>query len=165
MIFYARTSWYGLMYLLVVRGSLIPRILPMAILGGLMSALTCTGIFDRLIGVTEILSHPYSFQVYGTVFGSLSVSRLTIAYNRHWEGVTQVKVMYSKFTDACQLILSFDSLVRAYPISPMLHALSAHSSRRGAEGRVPGAELASERAYCRPRTTAACTRSRSVTTW
>jgi len=46
--------------------------------------------------------------VFGIVFGYMCILRLNISYNRYWEGVSQVKLMYSKWTDACLQILAFD---------------------------------------------------------
>eukprot|EP00322_Chrysochromulina_rotalis_P001240 CAMPEP_0115851404 /NCGR_PEP_ID=MMETSP0287-20121206/12466_1 /TAXON_ID=412157 /ORGANISM="Chrysochromulina rotalis, Strain UIO044" /LENGTH=526 /DNA_ID=CAMNT_0003305439 /DNA_START=109 /DNA_END=1689 /DNA_ORIENTATION=- len=56
----------------------------------------------------EFLAHPYTFQLVGLVFGYISVYRLTISYNRYWEGVTMVKNMHSKWADACGQVISFD---------------------------------------------------------
>ena len=40
MIFYKRTEWYGLQYLLKLDGSLLPKTLPSMILAGVISGLT-----------------------------------------------------------------------------------------------------------------------------
>ena len=33
----------------------------------------------------EFFGDPYSMQVYGIVFGYLSIARLTVSYQRYWE--------------------------------------------------------------------------------
>ena len=40
----------------------------------------------------------------------MSIARLNISFARYWEGVTQIKVMHSKWADAVMQILAFDRL-------------------------------------------------------
>ena len=35
--------------------------------------------------VKEAFGDPYSMQMYGIVFGYLSIARLTVSYQRYWE--------------------------------------------------------------------------------
>ena len=58
----------------------------------------------------ETFDHPYAFQLFGIVFGYLTVARLNWSYNRYWEGVTHIKVMHSKWADAATQVLAFDRL-------------------------------------------------------
>jgi len=113
MIFYERTNWYGLSYLLVLHGSLLPRLLPATAVGGVIGGITSAGLLDGPLGMDvakDLFEHPYSFQLFGIVFGYLCIARLNISYQRYWEGVSQVKIMYSKWADACTQILAFDRL-------------------------------------------------------
>ena len=48
MIFYKRTEWYGLQYLLKLDGSLLPKTLPSMILAGVISGLTAAGYVDHV---------------------------------------------------------------------------------------------------------------------
>ena len=61
----------------------------------------------------RILSHPYTFQLVGLIFGYLTVYRINISYLRYWEGVTMVKNMHSKWADACGQVISFDRSLSA----------------------------------------------------
>ena len=47
-------------------------------------------------------------RVFGIVFGFLCVARLNICYSRYWEGVTHVKMMHSKWSDAAAQAVAFD---------------------------------------------------------
>jgi hypothetical protein len=54
------------------------------------------GIIDLSDGTTTggaagYLSHPYTFQLVGLVFGYLMVTRINMSYARYWEGVTMIK--------------------------------------------------------------------------
>lgn len=111
MIFYRRTTWYGLNYMIKLKGTLLLQMLPAMVLsGGLAGALSAVYDMDDDDEYlwADLFHHPYAFQVFGIVFGYMCILRLNISYNRYWEGVSQVKVMYSKWTDACLQILAFD---------------------------------------------------------
>ena len=100
-------------YLLILNGSIIPRVLPAAVIGGWIGGITNAGWLDGMFGMDvdkELFEHPYSFQLFGIVFGYLCIARLNISYARYWEGVSQIKIMYSKWADACSQILAFDRL-------------------------------------------------------
>jgi predicted membrane chloride channel (bestrophin family) len=109
MIHYDRTSWYGLEYFLMWRGSVFPRCLP-------ITAVSCVVNWAVLQGYInfsdkdsdEWLAHPYTFQLVGIVFGYLMVTRISMSYSRYWEGVTMIKNMHSKWADACGQIIAFD---------------------------------------------------------
>ena len=113
MIYYARTSWYGLGYLLRCNGSLIPRCLPAVVLAGVISGVTSSGVLNSDGGgfsteLADTFGHSYAMQILGVVFGFLSVTRMNMSYQRYWEGISAVKVMHSKWTDACVQVLTFD---------------------------------------------------------
>lgn len=89
---YVRTHWYGFSYFCRWYGSLIPRSLPAMAIAGAIAGLLEAGIFDESFGwdLTTWFTDPFSMQMFGVVFGYLSISRLTTTYNRYWEGVTHV---------------------------------------------------------------------------
>ena len=79
---------YGLSYLCKLHGSLLPRVLPAMLVAGLLSALTALDYIDYLFGLEpgmireRTFDHPYAFQLFGLVFGYLTVARLNWSYNR-----------------------------------------------------------------------------------
>ena len=98
MIDYKRTSWYGLGYLLPPwqKGTVLVRCIPAAVVAGTINALLVAGIIDLSDGTTTggaagYLTHPYTFQLVGLVFGYLMVTRINMSYARYWEGVTMIK--------------------------------------------------------------------------
>ena len=109
MINYARTEWYGLGYLLRLRGSAFPRCIPPALIAAAINYVFLT--WPSVFGGSDAgdwLGHPYTFQLVGIVFGYLMVTRINMSYSRYWEGVTMVKQMHSKWADACGQIIAFD---------------------------------------------------------
>ena len=79
MINYTRTQWYGLSYLFMASGSLIPRTLPFVLLSGGMSLMLTAGPFEAIFGWdAKFFTHPYSMQLFGLVFGYLAISRTNI---------------------------------------------------------------------------------------
>ena len=111
MITYSRTSYYGLGYLLLIRGSALPRCIPPAIVACAINYVAQR--WPQWFGAGEDtdghwLGHPYTFQLVGIVFGYLMVTRINMSYSRYWEGVTMIKQMHSKWADACGQIVSFD---------------------------------------------------------
>jgi len=115
MIDYIRTEWYGLSYLLHMKGVLFPRLLPVMILGGVLAGLVASEEVDVMDWCEDddgnrLFEHPYAFQLFGLVFGYMSVARLNISINRYFEGVTNIKVMHSKWGDAALQIVVFDRL-------------------------------------------------------
>ena len=49
-------------------------------------------------------------QLFGLVFGYLSVARMNTSLARYWEGASCVRTMHSKWSDACMQLISFDRL-------------------------------------------------------
>ena len=112
MIFYKRTEWYGLQYLLRLDGSLLPKTLPSMLLAGIISGLTAAGYVDHVFQdqVKEFFGDPYSMQMYGIVFGYLSIARLTVSYQRYWEGETHVRTMHAKWMESFSQVIAFDRI-------------------------------------------------------
>ena len=73
---------------------MIPVLISSALISALVSTKTldyCEADEDGDGPATKLFAHPYAFQLFGIVFGYLSVARLNISYARYWEGVTQVR--------------------------------------------------------------------------
>lgn len=115
MIEYVRTEWYGFNYFFYRQGHLLPRLLPVIVLSGVLAGVVAS---NRVEGMdwcddeegTPLFEHPYAFQLFGIVFGYLSIARLNISISRYFEGVTQIKIMHSKWGDAALQIVVFDRL-------------------------------------------------------
>ena len=115
MIDYETSRWYGLLYLTKLQGILLPRLLPVIIIAATLAGLVASEAVEAFNwcpqdegGAKAQFAHPYAFQLYGIVFGYMSIARLNISFGRYWEGVTHLKTMHSKWTDATLQILSFD---------------------------------------------------------
>ena len=70
MINYKRTNWYGLHYLLRIKGSLLPQCMPSMMIASLIAGLTAAGYLDHIFGgedVRAFFGDPYSMQMYGIV--------------------------------------------------------------------------------------------------
>ena len=83
------------------------------LVSGIISMLVATEMAGNVCeseATQQLFEHPYAFQLFGIVFGYLSIARLNISFARYWEGVTQIKVMHSKWADAVMQILAFDRL-------------------------------------------------------
>ena len=80
------------------RGS--PRCLPLFFLSAALAMLFQD---DRLFinrPIKELFSHPYAHQVFALSVGYGLVMRCNLAYNRWWEAMGHVRLMFSKFHDA-----------------------------------------------------------------
>mmetsp|Transcript_3079 Transcript_3079/g.6601 ORF Transcript_3079/g.6601 Transcript_3079/m.6601 type:complete len:543 (-) Transcript_3079:654-2282(-) len=112
MINYKRTNWYGLAYLLRLRGSLLPHCIPAMIVAGALAGIFTLPAVTSSLGVSsaELFVDKYSMQLFGVVFGYIAVARLNVSYNRYWEGISQIKMMHSKFIDACSQSIAFDRI-------------------------------------------------------
>ena len=118
MIDYMRTRYIGTHYLLIIKGSVIPRVAPTALLGGLIAGLIAgfrvsyydPKTNDHYDPIGEVFGHTYGMQLFGIVFGYLMVGRLNICYARYWEGVSHIKTMHSKWADAAAQVLAFDRI-------------------------------------------------------
>ena len=110
---YERTEWYGLNYFFHygLRGSLLPRCLPYMALSTTIGALVRSKVLE--IGIIDAFGedpHQYGMQLFGLVFGYLMIARVSISYNRYWEGSTHIKMMHSKWADACSQAIVFDRI-------------------------------------------------------
>ena len=110
MINYKRTTWYGISYLFRLKGSLLPHCLPAMVMSGTIAGVFASDLLDDYFGVSteDLFFDSYSMQVFGVVFGYLAVARLAVSYNRYWEGITHVKGMLSKWSDAASQSVIFD---------------------------------------------------------
>lgn len=63
----------------------------------------------------EFFGETYGVQVFGIVFGYLCIARLNICYSRYWEGVSHLKMMHSKWSDAAAQAIAFDQ-VRSHAV-------------------------------------------------
>lgn len=88
MIAYRRVRGIGFSYLFHLRGSLLPYCLPAMIFSGVLAGIiSCEALsetFDE--SVRDNFNNSYALQAFAIVFGYLSVQRLTMSYNRYWEG-------------------------------------------------------------------------------
>jgi len=113
MIHYERTNWYGVTYFFRLHGSLLPRCLPSMVLAGVLSGLAASGFIEDHTGwnVDGLFGEDdYAMQLFGVVFGFLSVTRLNMSYSRYWEGISMIKQMHSKWADACVQVVAFDRI-------------------------------------------------------
>ena len=79
-----------------------------ALVGGWMASPSGIAALAEYDKARELFGETYGMQVFGIVFGFLSVARLNICYSRYWEGVTHIKMMHSKWSDACAQAVAFD---------------------------------------------------------
>ena len=81
------------------------------LLASVLSGLSASGRIHEWTGfdVLEVFGpDDYAMQLFGVVFGFLSVTRLNMSYQRYWEGISKIKDMYSKWGDACVQAIAFD---------------------------------------------------------
>lgn len=102
----------GIMSIFRVYGSVLPRCLIWAILGG-----TAGGLMEgfdwsyvRYNAENPVWRHPYALHVFGMVLGFSLVMRIQIAYQRWWEAATQCNQAASKWADACMQVMTFDEI-------------------------------------------------------
>lgn len=90
-------SFAGLPLLYQVAGSAVPR----AVVPALMSMLLTLVIEETLSQefLNHIFAHPYPYTVFANLVGFMLVFRNNIAYNRYWEGITQLRQMSAKWGD------------------------------------------------------------------
>lgn len=109
---YRRTTWYGVSYLFKYKGSLIPRAVPAMLLAGAFEYILSRRWLDEMFGwnLATFFDDPFSYQMFGLVFGYLSVHRLTSCYDRYWEGVSCVNQMYACWLACASDGVSFDRI-------------------------------------------------------
>ena len=98
----------------LANGSVLPSCMPMMILAAIIGGVAASPVFIANSGsygyARELFGETYGMQVFGIVFGFLSVARLNICYSRYWEGVTQIRMMHSKWSDAAAQAVAFDQV-------------------------------------------------------
>ena len=90
-------SFAGLPLLYQVAGSAVPR----AVVPALMS-MALTLIIEETLSqdfLNHIFAHPYPYTVFANLVGFTLVFRNNIAYNRYWEGITQLRQMSARWGD------------------------------------------------------------------
>mmetsp|Transcript_41512 Transcript_41512/g.109497 ORF Transcript_41512/g.109497 Transcript_41512/m.109497 type:complete len:563 (-) Transcript_41512:102-1790(-) len=100
-----------------IYGSVVPRCIIWALLGGLEGVLfKYWGNLwpDSFFGVFRHHTdgggwfHPYSMNIFGMMVGWTLVMRIQIAYARYWEGTTHCHQAGAKWADAVMQIMTFD---------------------------------------------------------
>ena len=106
MLIYPR-AWAGIPLLFYYAGSALPR----AVVPGLIAA-SMTVMIEHLFKdeafLNHLFDHPYPYTVFANMVGFALVFRTNVAYNRYWEGLSNLKAMTSKWGDAAALTLTFD---------------------------------------------------------
>ena len=162
MIDYKRTSWYGWNYLCQnFEASVLPKTLPTmtiaALLGGWASSPVGFANFESFSTARELFGETYGVQVFGIVFGYLCIARLNVCYARYWEGVSHVKMMHSKWSDAAAQAVAFDRvgskdlciadepfcrhLIRLFSQLSALATMSLHINKAGLQAAGNGVDL------------------------
>mmetsp|Transcript_49814 Transcript_49814/g.107885 ORF Transcript_49814/g.107885 Transcript_49814/m.107885 type:complete len:575 (-) Transcript_49814:75-1799(-) len=106
-----------LSYLFRCGGSALPR----AVLPSLLSAGLAI-IYQELIPeewLSDLLIHPYPYQVFAYVAAFALVFRTNISYQRFWESRTQCALMSSKWADAALECLTFDQVQKRQQPRPV----------------------------------------------
>ena len=72
--------------------------MPAMAVAGIIAGALQAGLLNEYLGwdLRTWFDDPFSMQMFGVVFGYLSISRLTTTYNRYWEGVTHVRCLCLK---------------------------------------------------------------------
>jgi len=117
MIDYDRAVWYGLHYLLYFRGTVTLRLIPPLVISAVISALVTGNVepFDwcpdeSILDHDRLFSHPFVLSSVTAVIGYMAVGRVNYSYTRYNEGVSHIKMMHSKWSDALIQIVAFDRI-------------------------------------------------------
>jgi len=95
-----------------LRGSVYFNVLPYALFGAI-EVVVLKGLNHFYEWkADEIFEHPYVYQVYTFVLGFVIVFRCNLAYNRFWEGRTNLELMTSKWSDAALQSVVFDNIAK-----------------------------------------------------
>ena len=144
MLDYDGRKWMGLGVLFRLYGSALPRALPYALVS-LGFALYLCANRNELLGDNNsrdrVFFHPYAHQVMYITVAFLLVFRSNLAYQRFWEGRTQLALMQAKWSDAAAQAVLFDDMDGEVPIESevyrfrivhlfsLLHAVSIQTLR------------------------------------
>ena len=97
-----------------VYGSVIPRSLPMAMIGAIEGALIKAAFFwgwDFLgVGHKDAWLDPYSLSAIAAALSVALVMRTKVAYGRFWEGAMECHQLTAKWADAAMQVFAFDEL-------------------------------------------------------
>ena len=101
-----------------VYGSVLPRSLIWGVLGAIEGGLLDSSgwrLFTYRVGpegsaLDELWHHPYTVNIIGMVIGYVLVMRVQVAYQRFWEGVTQLMQCTSKMGDVALQLMTFDEV-------------------------------------------------------
>ncbi|GMH35646.1 hypothetical protein BSKO_03514 [Bryopsis sp. KO-2023] len=105
MIYYSKNYW-ALGLLGRFYGSAFPRAVIFAVLG--TATLVALEYFADGTGFWEVRSHPYPFSTFAFSVGAVLIFRNNFAYQRFWEGRTQMQLMDSKWIDVATQAIFFD---------------------------------------------------------
>mmetsp|Transcript_71660 Transcript_71660/g.171118 ORF Transcript_71660/g.171118 Transcript_71660/m.171118 type:complete len:456 (+) Transcript_71660:59-1426(+) len=101
----------GLWLLLQIAGTTWPSAVPPALLASGISLVM--GLYEDVDLVTRdrdlFLGHPYAFQLFAVVVGSLLIFKTNSAYQRYWEAAGALQNMASKWLDGVCMAVSFDA--------------------------------------------------------
>lgn len=98
MILYPNKYW-GFPSLKRLYGSALPRGFIFSCMGTLLAILIQFTISQETLK-DWFLGHPYPFSVFSFGIGFILVFRNNFAYQRYWEGRTQLQTMDARFVDA-----------------------------------------------------------------
>jgi len=91
-------------------GSVYFNVLPYATFTCMHVMLLKAGEYYGFWITSEIVSHPFVYQVFTFVLGFVIVFRANLAYQRFWEGRTCLELMSSKWSDAALQSVVFDNV-------------------------------------------------------
>lgn len=77
----------------------------LAIVAGMLSYMA-----DSSVEFAPVLPHHYGMHALGAIVGFSVVFRMNFGWQRYWEAVTQLHMMYSKWSDAYSQIFAFASV-------------------------------------------------------
>ena len=109
-------SFAGLPLLLSATGSAIPRAVIPAFLAFMLATIIEETVSQEYLN--HIFAHPYPYTIFANLVGFTLIYRTNIAYSRYWEGITQCRLMSSKWGDSAVHVMSMDCLTKP-PASPL----------------------------------------------
>ena len=91
MIGYTRTEWYGIKYFFQCKGSVLPKCIPYVAIAVFEAWAVSSGNADQWVQdtlgwsdrVEDYFGHPFSMQLFGLIYGYLSITRMNITYQRY----------------------------------------------------------------------------------
>jgi len=146
MIIYSPRKYFGWVVLTSLQGSVVAAATPWALFGAVLAGLIkheqLPGAYILNFKTREesMFDHPFSMQMFINVLGFVIVFRASQAYNRFWEGRTNLQKMASKWGDAVAQLVAFDEGSKQVPdyeewkahivhLVSLLHAVSIQRLR------------------------------------